>query len=59
MEEGQTEVQAKDNALQTKRPPQETKLQEKGSHETPSKNIPPTRKSKPRKKRRFKFASFD
>lgn len=57
MEEPQTEVQPKNNNAVSKKLPQETKLQEQDSHEVPSEHIPPTKKSKARKKRRFKFPS--
>jgi hypothetical protein len=57
MKEAQTEVQTKNNITETKKLPQDTKFQKQDSHEVPSKNIPATEKSKPRKKRRFGFPS--
>jgi len=57
-EEASIQVRPRDNTAETKKVPRETKLQEQVSPEIPSKNIPATLKSKPRKKRRFKFPPF-
>jgi hypothetical protein len=57
IEEGQAGSQSKNETLETGEVSQETKLPEQKSPEVPSKTIPPSKETKPRKPRKSKTAS--